>query len=136
MISDNTQAKPLDKTTVIGSAFGNFMKTINKNCVKYPYISFDMEGSLFLSKVDNKTLNENRNKEFYSENTLIIGSSKNKENLFFINETFKKLITEKLVMWNGSFSTDAFNDILMLLKDMRKDEKFKKEILSLFDDVV
>jgi hypothetical protein len=134
---NNSEQNPQScQTDVIGSAFGNFMKTINKNCVKYPYISFDMEGSLFLSKVDNKTLNEYRKKEFYNENILIIGSSKNKENLFFINEIFKKLITEKLVMWNGSFSTDAFNDILILLKDMRKDEKFKKEILSLFDDVV
>jgi hypothetical protein len=136
MSTNKDQAPQLPQTDVSGSAFGNFMKTINKNCVKYPYISFDMNGSLFLSKVDNKTLNENRKKDFYDENILVIASCKNKENLFFINETLKKLITEKLVMWNGGFSTDAFNDILMLLKDMRKDEKFKNEILSLFDDVV
>jgi uncharacterized protein (DUF302 family) len=95
-----------------------------------------MDGSLFLSKVDNKTLNENRNKDFYDENILIIGSSKNKENLFFINETFKKLITVKIELWYGGFSTSAFNDILMLLRDMRKDDNLKTEILSLFDDVV
>ena len=111
----------------------DFMKIINKKCSKYPFVSFDMEGSLFLSKVDNKTLNENRTKEFYDENILIIGSTKENKDLFFINEIFKKVISEKLVIWNGGLSTDEHNDILMLLNDMRKDEDFKNKVLSLFN---
>jgi hypothetical protein len=108
------------------------IKIISKNVQNYPFISMDLKGDVYLSKVSNFVLNENKTIEYYTENTKTIASKTIKDDLFLIDDKLNNILWNYLTIWNGGFNTNAFLSILILLDDMSKNDELKTNVLSIF----
>ena len=94
----------------------------------------DIDGSLFLSKVSNQVLNENKDSDFTNSNIKIIASNKKQEGLTFINPILDKILWTYFTVFIGGFNTEALYSILLLLIDMKKDNSFNAEVMDVFND--
>lgn len=113
----------------------NIIKQLSRYSKEYPYVSMDIGGNLYLSKVSNFVLNTSPNQDFVDANIKIIASKTKQDGLSFITHQLDDLLWNNLTIFINGFDSDALYSILVLLSNMNKNEVVRDDVLSIFNDL-
>lgn len=110
----------------------NLIKIVFKHMNDYPFISCDLAGALYLSKVPNVVLNKKRKIKFWEDNTKIIGNTSlevaQEKGLIYIDKFFDDLLNNYFGLFINGITTSSFHGLLYFFKNLDTDEKLISDI--------